>query len=466
MKKTKYIDLINQTFYFPQEGFRLVGDQLIFNDIDLAQLIKKYGTPLKITYLPKIGAHIERARGVFNSVFEKLNYKGKYFYTYVTKTCHFKYVIDEVLKHKTHLETSSAFDIDLIRSLYKNGQIQKDAIILHNGFKPLDYAQKICGLINDGFSNVIPILDNKRELELYKSMVHGECNIGIRVATEQEPNAEFYTSRLGMRRSSVIDFYKEKIATNPKFKLKMLHFFVDNGIKDSVFYWSELKKAIDLYCDLKAICPTLEAFNIGGGMPIRTSLHSDFDFTYMVEEIVTQIQQACQEDNVPEPHIYSEFGKYTVGESGATILKVIGKKQQNDSELWYMVDNSIINCLPDTWFINQRFILLPINKWTNPYTRVNIGGITCDHSDYYNSEVHIGAVFLPQTYDEDPEPLYVGFFHTGAYQDSLSGYGGIKHCLIPAPKHVILDRDQNGNLTDRLNFDEQKAQDMLAILGY
>jgi len=57
--------------------------------------------------------------------------------------------------------------------------------------------------------------------------------------------------------------------------------------------------------------------------------------------------------------------------------------------------------------------------------------------DYYDSEEHINEVFLPKLNGDTPkEPLYVGFFHTGAYQDQISGYGGIKHCMIPSPKHV------------------------------
>jgi arginine decarboxylase len=63
---------------------------------------------------------------------------------------------------------------------------------------------------------------------------------------------------------------------------------------------------------------------------------------------------------------------------------------------------------------------LPVNKWDNEYSRVNIGGISCDHSDYYNSEDLNQEIFLP-TYDSDKEePLYLGFFHTGAYQDAIS----------------------------------------------
>ena len=67
--------------------------------------------------------------------------------------------------------------------------------------------------------------------------------------------------------------------------------------------------------------------------------------------------------------------------------------------------------------------------------------------------------------EDDKEPFYLGFFHTGAYQDSLSGYGGIKHCLIPAPKHIIIDKDDNGNYTDYVYRNEQSVEEMFNLLG-
>ena len=186
----------------------------------------------------------------------------------------------------------------------------------------------------------------------------------------------------------------------------------------------------------------------------------------MISQIVKIIKEACDEDDIEEPDIFTEFGKYSVGESGASIFSILEQKQQNDSEIWYMVDNSLMNTLPDCWGIAERFILLPINKWHNEYRRVNIGGLTCDNSDYYNYEAQNQQLFLPAYDRKDKEPLYLGFFHTGAYQDALSGYGGIKHCLIPSPKHIIVDRDDYGNLIDWVYNDEQNAHDMLKILGY
>ena len=41
--KTKYQDLINQTFDFPQEEFSIDNDKLHFHNINLFELIKNMG---------------------------------------------------------------------------------------------------------------------------------------------------------------------------------------------------------------------------------------------------------------------------------------------------------------------------------------------------------------------------------------------------------------------------------------
>ena len=104
----------------------------------------------------------------------------------------------------------------------------------------------------------------------------------------------------------------------------------------------------------------------------------------------------------------------------------------------------------------------PINHWDKPYQKINLGGLTCDSMDYYNTEAHRNELFLPKT----NEQLYVGFFYTGAYQESVGGYGGIQHCLIPAPQHVVIDKTDQGELSYRLFAPEQDSAAMLKVLGY
>lgn len=459
----KYADLIDQTFDFPTKEFKVTKDELHFHNVNLMEIVKHYGTPLKLTYLPKVSENINYAHQIFEKAIKKYKYEGSYKYAYCTKSSHFRFILEEALASKAHIETSSAFDIPLIKSLHESGKLTKEHFIICNGFKRPLYIENVASLIDEGFENCVPILDNLNELKQYQSHTDKEFQVGIRVAADEEPNFAFYTSRLGIRYNDIIPYYEEEIR-NSNVKLKMLHFFINTGIKDSAYYWSELSRFIYKYCELKKICSELDTVDIGGGFPIKNSMAFEYDYEYMAEQIIENIQWICKKNHVPVPHIFTEFGSFTVGESGATIYSVLDQKLQNDKELWYMMDGSFITHMPDVWGSNEKFILLPINHWKSDFHKVNLGGLTCDSMDYYDSEAHISEVFLPQ-YDEK-ETLFFGFFNTGAYQESLGGYGGIQHCLIPAPKHVILKKDKDGNLVHELFAPEQDSESMMKILGY
>ncbi len=465
--KNTYRELIEQTYEFPQNGFDESNGYLTFNNVDLKHLIDKYGTPFRLTYLPKIKEQIREARSYFKNAFKTHNYSGNYEFCYCTKCCHFSHVIRTALTEGVSIETSSSFDIDLIERLYQNGRLNTSTTLVHNGYKTDNYIKKIGKLLNQGFENSITVLDSPNELTKLESLETSKpIKIGLRISIEESPGAAYYTSRLGINKQEILDLVEKRILGNPKFELAMVHFFVDSGITDSLYYWGEFQKALSLFVKLKKLVPELSALNIGGGFPIQNSLNFDYDYQYIVNEIVRNVKEACLEADIAEPNLFTEFGKYTVGESGAVIFEVLEQKQQNDTELWYIIDNSLMNTIPDAWSINEKFILLPLNKWDKMYKRVNIGGISCDHSDYYNSEQLNQQILLPGYSDSDKEPLYVGFFHTGAYQDAISGYGGIKHCLIPSPKQVVVDMDEDGNLIDHVYREEQNVENMLNILGY
>nr|MBS0037190.1 arginine decarboxylase [Saprospiraceae bacterium] len=461
--KIKYQDFIEQTYDFPQEEFKVVDGKLFFNDISMMNLVAKYGTPLKFFYLPNISRNIQRAKRWFKKAITENEYNGKYHYCYCTKSSHFSFVLKKALENNINLETSYATDLDIIQSLYKSGDFNKKKEIICNGFKTDQYLSKIGELHRDGFK-IIPVIDNGAELLKLTDQVDSKIDIGIRIASEEEPKFEFYTSRLGIGYKDILPLYTSKIQHNEKLNLRMLHFFINTGIRDNAYYWNEFFKCLKLYVELKKISPGLNAFNIGGGMPIKNSLAFDYDYFYMIDEIVFQTKKFCREEGVEEPDIYTEFGSFTVGESGGAIFKILSQKQQNDREKWNMIDSSFMTNLPDSWALSKRFVLLPLNRWEEDYERVFLGGLTCDSDDYYNSEQHLNAIYLPQF--RASKPLYIGFFNTGAYQESLGGFGGLQHCLIPNPKILLLDKDENGKLYYKVFQDQQSAESMMKLLGY
>src|SRR6476469_11262632 len=148
-----YTDLVKQTFNYPQEDFITQEGNVFWNGIDIKALIKKYGTPMKLTYLPKIGMQIKKAKKMFANAMKRHRYEGEYNYCYCTKSSHFSFVVEEALKHGIHLETSYAYDIEIVKKLYQRKKITKDINIICNGFKQKGYTRRIVNLLNSGFRN-------------------------------------------------------------------------------------------------------------------------------------------------------------------------------------------------------------------------------------------------------------------------------------------------------------------------
>lgn len=278
----------------------------------------------KLMYLFKIGLQIKKVWNMFIWVMKVMGYCGKYYYCYCIKSSYFSYVFNEVLWYGVEIEMFLVFDIDFICCLYKRGRLQKEIIIVCNGFKIWGYLECIVVFINDGFENVILVCDNMVELDFYEQYVKGVCKIGLCVVIEEEFNFEFYIFCFGIWYVDVLCFFEECVKNNDKFQFKMFYFFVDMGIKDFFYYWGELKKVIKLYCELKCNSQDFKVINIGGGMFICNFLGFEFDYKYMVKEIVGFILQACEEEEILELDIFIEFGKYMVGESGVIIFFVFG----------------------------------------------------------------------------------------------------------------------------------------------
>ncbi len=165
--------------------------------------------------------------------------------------------------------------------------------------------------------------------------------------------------------------------------------------------------------------------------PIKHSLGFEYDYQFMINEIVRNIKSACKKVKVPMPNIFTEFGSFTVGESMAHIYSVIGEKMQNDREIWYMMIDTSSFC--------YRLI--------NGMRNTSVWYITCD------TDSKVNELFLPKV--TNGEPLYVGFFHTGAYQTkSING------------KHVRNDKKWKAGRLVVCERADCKKESMLKILGY
>ena len=62
---------------------------------------------------------------MFANAIKKHKYEGEYYYCYCTKSSHFSFVVEEALNHDIHLETSYAYDIEIIKKALRKEKDQQ-----------------------------------------------------------------------------------------------------------------------------------------------------------------------------------------------------------------------------------------------------------------------------------------------------------------------------------------------------
>lgn len=441
--------------------------RLHFRDLDLAATVREYSSPLELVYTPLITERVEGMIATFAAARAATGYQGGFVYANATKANVAEEVIRNALRGGAHYETSSSYDIDIARLLWRRGVLPDGRLIINNGFKIASYADNIRALRREGYTTILPVFDGPTEVDAFADF-ELPLTVGLRqridkgvTSREQLDGVE---SRFGMGFAELLA-QADRIAALPNLTLKLYHAMLGSQLDDEVAFVKSLLFAVECYCTLKETHPSLEYFDFGGGVPVPYSLDFDFDYAAFARLLLAGVRDVCARRGVPEPTIIGEFGRYTTAEHGAHFFRVVEEKPTARGDArWYIIDSSLMVNLPDSWGIGQKFIVLPLNGYDRPPRQVWLGGLTCDSDDVYREAGEPGYLTLPELRRGDD--LYLGFFGTGAYQEMLSGVRGVHHCLLPEAKELIIEHDpQTGIETRRVNSGQSSAA-VLAALGY
>lgn len=403
------------------------------------ELVRQHGTPLQLISLPKISEHIHHTKSMFARIRKRYNYQGGPTHCYSMKSSEHSVVLDELLSNgDIHIETSS-LDMSAVRELYGAEKINKSTFIICVGPKQSEHRQEITKLLDEGF-NVLPVLDNFDEIHAYKGAKAKMVDIGIRVATSETNSMRNGTSRLGLRYEDLDSFLCMKLQRNPKFRLRLLYFYVDAGIRNAGFYWTELICFIQKYCELRKTCSALDSIHIAGDLPMRRSF-SFSRYERMFSLIIKTITDICLRNDVLVPRIFTDFGTYALRGSGATMYKIIEQSAQEDAEMRYIV-NGPLPQPPNTTGPKERFMALPLNNNNRPHCNASLRGSTCSSADCMSIDPQFTGLHLPQ-FDQEKEEQYVGIFNAGAYAKPLIT---APSKWPPVAEYVIICKDANGHL--------------------
>jgi arginine decarboxylase len=471
LSEQTYLNYLRDRYGIESEGgltdflSRRDGRLLLADQIDLNAMIARYGAPLEIAYCPLITEQIERMQGWAAEARARAGYEGAFLYAYATKANFAEEVVRTALASGAHYETSATADVLIAHYLWRQGVLPEDRFIFCNGSKEDAYVDAIVALREAGYTRVVPILDDLRELDALIERCDAPLLLGVRErhAIETVDSAHSGGERFGLTPAEIAQVAARLEGT--RHRLVVYHAMVGSQIEDLDGWMARLARSAQAYCRLRRRVPTLQAFNFGGGMPTSAyALDFSFDYEGFLRRLMQELAATCAAHDVPQPDVIGEFGRYTVASHNLFLLEVGAVKPgQGSAAPWYLVNGSMMVSLPDSLIVeDQQFIVLPLDRWEAPARAARLAGRrTCDSDDVFPRPSQPPLV-LPE-FDAaaaEGRPYMLAIFGVGAYQQMISGRGGAHHCLNPEMRRIIIERDG-----DALVVREIAPQSLGAIMG-
>lgn len=402
------------------------GDLLVkegFYQYNVAELAKKYGTPLELVFPHIIERRARNLIDIFNAYIKLNDYRGRFFYHYPMKVNQSREFVLSLISEGANLETSSANELWIVKRLWEQEKFADRTRVLCNGPKTEKYLHLIAELDRKGLM-ITPIVEEASEFDFFRRY-QGEIGVRVDMNLRVRSHWDKKFNLFGIREDDLLHMGKIR-------NLAVLSYHISSQIETVDGFTAPVRRAVQLYAKMREKNPGLDTINIGGGGGVPYEKKRFYSSKAAIQRIVKTFKHTCQRLQVREPNIICEWGRHVAAPAQISVFSVISEKpvKEGYAKRWYTIDGSFINDLADTWAIHQKWHVIPASGMdTRRVQKVWLAGSSCDSDDKYTAGG--GHVLLPKI-EEGERPL-IAVLDTGAYQDALASY----HCLLSHPAKIV-----------------------------
>jgi arginine decarboxylase len=268
-------------------------------------------------------------------------YRGDYCCVYPVKVNQQRQVVEEVLRfgkpYHFGLEAGSKPELLAVIALADN-----DTPIICNGFKDAEFIETAMLAQKIG-RTIIPVVERFSELNLileYAEKLGVRPRIGMRVKLATRGSGRWqssggFRSKFGLTASELIKGLELLASRGMEDCLQLLHFHQGSQITNIRHIKGALNEASRIYTELVKRGAGLRYLDVGGGLGVdydgsQTNFESSVNYSLQeyANDVVSHVQNACDEAGVPHPTIISESGRAVVAYHSMLIFGVLGVSEQ------------------------------------------------------------------------------------------------------------------------------------------
>src|SRR6266481_1369793 len=312
--------------------------------IDLMDVVddireRKLGFPCVVRFQDVLRSRVKQLNETFRSAIAQHGYKGQYFGVYPTKVNQMREVVEEILDagapYHFGLEAGSKGELLIVLAL----NTDPEALTICNGYKDEEYLR--LALMGRKLGRKIFVVIEKLSELPHLLQLSEEMNVQPLIGLR----SKLSTKGTGKWESSSGDFAKfglttpeliravEILKTAGKLELaKLFHFHVGSQLTDIRTVKDVVNEGARFYAKLRKMGLGLDYFDVGGGLGVdyvgarSTSYPSSLNYSMeeYAADVVYTVQQICNNEGVPEPHIVSESGRALTAHHSCLLMNVFG----------------------------------------------------------------------------------------------------------------------------------------------
>lgn len=315
--------------------------------IDLKELIddlKRRGIkpPLLVRFNDILATQVESLALSFKKSIDDYNFNGSYRTVMPIKVNQQRHVVEQLVDcgraYNLGLEAGSKPELLVGMALLKKDH----GLLICNGYKDDDYIETALQAERLGIKTVL-VLDRFAELPMVINVAKRlgiKPRIGLRAKLATRGKGRWVESsgdrsKFGLTIREIIKTVEMLKAENMLDCLNLLHFHIGSQITTIRSIKNAVREAAHLYCGLRSLgCTALDHVDVGGGLAVdydgsQTNFHSSMNYSLQeyANDVVSVMQDICDELNEPHPHIVSESGRALVAHHAVLIFDVLGANE-------------------------------------------------------------------------------------------------------------------------------------------
>ncbi|TXT54192.1 MAG: Diaminopimelate decarboxylase [Promethearchaeota archaeon] len=412
------MEILEYNKWLARKDIEYRNSELYFADLNMNKIAEEYGTPVYVLNEMGVRKRYKELKDLLNSVYKKnsIHYAVK---------ANSNLAILRILKSEgAHFDCTSKGEIFFC---LKAGIPPEKILFTGNMLsdEDLEYAVNKNVKINlDSLSQLDRLIKIQEKLNKQRDLISFRINPEFGAGHHVKTITAGKDIKFGILEHQVMEAYEKAISAG--FKKFGIHQHIGSGIINA----NDFRKAVEKYLDIvlqvkKKLDIQFKFVDFGGGLGIPYHPDQDpLDLELYKRIIIKKFKDLVEDEDLGEPNLFIEPGRYLVAESEILISKITTIKN-NGYKIFVGLDAGFHTLIRPAMYGSYHHII-PCADSGKKKIKYDIVGPLCESGDILGKD---------RTFPKLKEGEYLSILDVGAYGYSMSSTYNVR----PKPAELLIE---------------------------